>query len=71
MSRAVGEDWESVASNPDPNVDLGYELQSLTVIPVGEDDAQCMVLPEEDDHLADEEFMVANKGAICDLHEHR
>jgi len=71
MSSATGEAWESIASNPDPNEDLGYDLQSLNVIAVGDDDEQCMVLPDDSDHLRDEEFMVAERAAVCDLHEHR
>lgn len=71
MNRATGEAWESVATNPDPNEDLGYDLQTLNVITVGDDDEQCMVLPDDADHLEDEEFMVAEPAAVYDLHEHR
>jgi len=71
MSRATGEAWESVSSNPDLNEDLGYDLQALNVIVVGDDDEQCMVLPDDSDHLRDEEFMVAEQSAVYDLHEYR
>lgn len=71
MSQATGEVWDSVASNPDPNDDLGYELQALNVIAVGEENEQCMVLPDDSDHLDNEEFMVAEPSAVRDLHDHR
>lgn len=71
MSKATGEVWDAVASNPNPNEDLGYDLQALNVITVGEADEQCMILPSDSDHLADDEFMVADPSSICDLHEHR
>lgn len=71
VSKATGEVWESVASNPNPNEDLGYELQSLNVISVGEANEQYMVLPNDSNHLDDDEFMVADPDAVYDLHEHR
>lgn len=63
--------WESVSSNPDPADDLGYDLQSLSIITVGDDGKQCMVLPTDGDHLEDDEFMVADPDLVCDLHERR
>lgn len=71
VREATVEHWEEIASNPDPNEDLGYELQPLTVIAVGKHDEQCMVLPNDSDYLKDDEFLVADPDLICDLHEHR
>ncbi|WP_206780554.1 hypothetical protein, partial [Halorubrum lacusprofundi] len=71
VSEATGEVWDAVASNPKPNEDLGYDLQPLNVITVGEANEQCMVLPSNSNHLENDEFMVADPSSICDLHEHR
>jgi len=65
------ETWEQVSSNPDPEEDLGYDLQALSIITVGDTDEQCMVLPTDSDHLEDDEFMVADPDVVCDLHERR
>lgn len=65
------ETWERVASNPDPEADLGYDLQALTIITVGDRDEQCMVMPADADHLEDDEFLVADPELVCDLHERR
>lgn len=72
MSTTIGEAWESAASDPDPNADLGYEIQPLTVIELSErKGGRYMFLPGEEDHLRDEEFIVADPGSICRLEECR
>jgi hypothetical protein len=63
--------WEEVSSNPDPEEDLGYDLQALSIITVGNEDEQCMVLPTDSDHLENDEFLVADPKLVCDLHERR
>lgn len=65
------ETWEAVSSNPDPSEDLGYDMQALSIITVGDRDEQCMVMPTDSDHLDDDEFMVADPDIVCDLHERR
>lgn len=71
MKETSIERWEGVSSNPDPEEDLGYDLQALSIITVGDADEQCMVLPTDGDHLDDDEFMVADPELVCDLHERR
>lgn len=71
MNETASETWEAVSSNPDPAEDLGYDLQALSIITVGDADEQCMVLPTDGDHLEDDEFMVAEPDLVCDLHERR
>jgi hypothetical protein len=69
---SIDEVWEDVASDPDPNTDLDYELQSLTVIKVGKErGGSYMILPGEADRLESEEFMVADPGSVCQLNECR
>lgn len=71
MKETAIERWEAVSSNPDPEDDLGYDLQALSIISVGDADEQCMVLPRDSDHLSDDEFMVADPELVRDLHEER
>jgi hypothetical protein len=72
MSRSLGEAWESAASDPNPNTDLGYELRQLTVIELEErNGGTYMFLPGEADHLHDDEFLLATSGSVCQLEECR
>ncbi|MEF8914559.1 hypothetical protein [Natronomonas sp.] len=72
MTHPIGEAWEEVTSDPDPNTDLDYELQPLTVIKLEEKKGgSYMILPGEDDHLASEEFVIADPGSVCRLDECR
>lgn len=72
MSSSLGDVWNEAATNPDPNADLGYDLQPLTII---EHDARAggsyMILPGEAEHLDSEEFIVADPGSVCRLDECR
>lgn len=63
--------WESVAVNPDPAGDLGYEHEPLTVIHVEEDGERYIFLPGEDDHLTDAEFMIASPNVVRELADWR
>lgn len=72
MSSSIGEAWEEAASNPDPNSDLGYELQRLTVIELEKKKGgSYMILPGGAEHLQSEEFIVADPGSVCRLEECR
>lgn len=72
MSSPIGEAWEAAASDPDPNADLDYELQPLTVIKIGEKKGgSYMILPGKADRLESEEFIIADPGSVCRLDECR
>ncbi|WP_336133564.1 hypothetical protein [Natronomonas amylolytica] len=72
MTRSLSEAWEDAAAEPDPNTDLDYELQPLTVIKIEEKKGgSYMILPGNDDHLESEEFIVADPGSVCRLDECR
>lgn len=72
MSTSIGDAWEQAASDPDPHADLEYEIQPLTVIKLDERrGGKYMILPGEEDHLHDEEFMVVDPGSVCRLDECR
>ena len=72
MSSAIGDAWEAVALDPDIHTDLEYEWRPLTVIELSEmKGGKYMILPGEEDHLKDEEFMVVDPGSVCRLDECR
>lgn len=69
---SIDEAWADAPSDPDTYEDLDYELQALTVIKLEEDTGgKYMILPGEEDHLHDEEFVIADPGSVCRLDECR
>lgn len=63
--------WETTSVDPDMADDLGYEHEPLTAFHVDEDGERYIFLPGEEDHLTDEEFIIAPPDAISDLSEWR
>jgi hypothetical protein len=68
MSSLSSTDWTDVSPDPDPSTDLEYDLIELDVI---ETDAggrpQVLVLPEDENMLREDAFMVVEESGICDL----
>lgn len=58
--------WETVPDDPDPEEDLGYEMEELTVIESATD-SKYIFLPADESQLGDEEFIVAEGDVLCDL----
>jgi hypothetical protein len=71
VSEQLKEAWESAPTDPDPLTDLDYEYKPLTHIHVEEGEESYIFLPEEEQHLADAEFIVATPEVICRLDERR
>lgn len=71
MSSSVAQAWAEAALHPDPSTDLGYEPRSLTVIHVKQGGEKYMFLPSEEEHLHDDEFIVADPGDVYRLEESR
>jgi len=72
MESSLSEAWQDAPLDPDPNTDLDYEIKPLTVVKTGNSEGSTyMVLPGEEDHLTDEEFMVVDPGSVCLLDECR
>lgn len=71
MSSSLRETWNDVSSDPDPESDLGYEHDPLTVVHVEEDGGQYIFLPGEESHLTDSEFIVADPDSVDSLDERR
>lgn len=58
--------WGDVPEDPDPNRDLGYEIEELTVIESSAD-ARYIFLPEHDSQFRDEEFIVVDEASLRTL----
>jgi len=64
--RSGGEsDWEAVPTDPGPD-SLGYETSTWERVPVTDDD-QVIFLPDNEEDLADDAFVVLDEGDLCDL----
>lgn len=59
-------EWKEVPEDPDPNTDLGYEIEELTVIESSAD-SQYIFLPEQDSQFKNEEFIVASEDSLRSL----
>lgn len=57
-------DWDEVADDPDPD-DLGYEAVELDMIGTTADGThRVLVLPTDEEMLADEAFLVADEDCV-------
>lgn len=69
MSRsAPPSEWDSQPNDPDPNGDLGYELIELRSVAArsgGEE--HLLFLPEDEEMLRSEAFIVVDPAVVCDL----
>lgn len=61
------ERWQDVDCDPTPE-DLGYDIVDWEVIRARKDDqGHLMFLPENEDELRDEAFIVAEAESVCDV----
>lgn len=60
------ESWKSLPNDPDPCTDLGYEIEELKMIEAAAS-SKCIFLPEDEGHLADEEFIIIDTDALREL----
>lgn len=66
-TRASRERWRDVPRDPTPE-DLGYAIADWEVIRAQKDDrGHLMFLPENEEMLRDEAFIVADACSVCDL----
>lgn len=67
---SVPPEWKETSRDPDPVRDLGYEMIDLEVFETEEEETdRYMFLPGRKDMLADDAFIVASAGAVCDVDE--
>ena len=64
VSGTLDQAWEAVSPDPDLESDLGYQLRELSVIRVEESEEKYIILPSEEEHLFDDEFIVAAADSI-------
>lgn len=64
MSR---QDWVRLPANPDANEDLGYELFDLEAHET--DDDNVLIIPQDEDMLRDDAFIVIAKEDVITLGE--
>lgn len=61
------EDWETLSSDPDLQADLGYEITAWETIETATDSDQLIYMPQDEELLRDDTFIVANEDVLCDL----
>lgn len=62
-------DWERLAADPDPVQDLGYDPVDWDVVEANNTSGQLIFLPQEDELLKDDAFIVAEPASVCDVRE--
>jgi hypothetical protein len=70
-SGARAEAWADASPNPDPAADLGYENAPLVAFPVEESEKRYVVLPDEEVHRSDGEFLVVARRGMRSLDDWR
>lgn len=61
------EDWVALPSDPDLEVDLGYRTRDWESFRTLDGSDQVMFLPEEEELLREDAFVVAADSVLCDL----
>lgn len=65
-------DWEAVPENPDPEQDLGYSGDEWDCFPIEQrGDEHRLFLPPEEEHVWQEEFIIAEVELVCELEDAR
>lgn len=64
------EELEALACDPDPARDLGYELSDWERLQTGGEDGGTVFLPEIEEHLLEEAFIIVEESALCELRTH-
>ncbi len=68
----VTEEWRQQPAHPESNRDLGYSIDDWERISArGVDGEKFLYLPEDEDMLREEAFIVVHPDAVCDLDGHR
>lgn len=70
MSDSEFGDWESVPSDPRPT-DLGYELLPLDMTESPTAGGHLVVIPQDEEYLREEAFIIANADIAVDLEANR
>lgn len=60
-------DWEELRSDPDVRADLGYAIAPWESIDTATESTQVIFMPQNEDLLKDDTFIVADQDVLCDL----
>lgn len=60
----MASNWQRVPEDPDPQQDLGYDIEDLTVV-TSPTESHVVFLPPDESYLDDEAFIIADTGAVC------
>lgn len=60
-------EWERLPDDPDLERDLGYVLASLSVVRTENGNGHYLFLPEDEQDIRDEAFIIADDTAVRDL----
>ena len=63
--------WREQPVDPDLEENLGYELIPWEKINVADDPDQVIFLPDSEEQLRDDAFIVSSKRSVCDLTDRR
>lgn len=63
-------EWAQVADDPDLRDDLGYEMVDLEIIQANNKAEQYMFLPQDEEMLTEEAFIVAEPDSVVDINSH-
>jgi len=68
-SEMTREAWESVATEPNDETDLGYDLAEWEQFETLDDTDQLIFLPSSEAQLKDAAFVVATTDSVVDLND--
>lgn len=60
-------EWERLPDDPDPERDLGYVRASLSVVRTENGKGHYLFLPEDEQDIKDEAFIIADAMAVREL----
>jgi hypothetical protein len=70
MSNRADTDWERQPADPDSREDLEYELIDWTAVSASQRGRDyVMFIPEEEEMIRDDEFIVVEESTVLDLIE--
>ncbi|NHN49790.1 hypothetical protein G9464_19660 [Halostella sp. JP-L12] len=67
MSSVSRTEWAQVSDDPDLEEDLGYEMIDLEIIQANNKAEQYMFLPQDEEMLTEEAFIVAEPDSVVDI----
>ena len=69
---AAYSDWESLSADPDPKDDLGYDGTEWDVIRTTQkESSHLLFLPQDEQLLKQEAFVIVNESSVVDISTHR